>query len=193
MFFYKNALTNFNNTIPGHYIMDEPMTLELNQVIDELPELNQPLLDKLLNQKIVALSEQTTESQVKRYPYSVIGGITKFDQQGYAIVHFVIEKKDYNLKTETTVALNSNAIGQKCVINFNQGNLNDPIITGLIQAPQSIDDAPLVIESETAIVLQCGSSRIELSKEGTINIQGMHINSQAYGPNRIKGGSVKIN
>ena len=34
---------------------------------------------------------------------------------------------------------------------------------------------------------------IDIGEDGTINIQGMHINNQAYGPNRIKGGSVKIN
>ncbi len=178
--------------------MDEPITVECDHEMDEISELDQPFLDKLLNQKIDAVPDQNTVRYDKRYPHSLIGCITKFDQQGYAIIHFVIENKDYNLKAETTVALNSNAVGQKCVINFNQGNPDDPIITGLIQAPLSIEtslenETPLVIQSETGIVLTCGSSRIELSKEGTINIQGMHINSQAYGPNRIKGGSVKIN
>ena len=142
--------------------------------------------------------QKNVEKRQARYPYSLLGQIASIDETGYASVHFSLAGKDYRFKSHTTIPLNPEHIGQQCVIVFNHGNIDEPIITGVIQPPRAIQtvsdaDQPVVIQSETGIVLKCGASRIELSQDGTINIQGMHINNQAYGPNRIKGGSVKIN
>lgn len=178
--------------------MDKQAESESNQPVEVFPEENQPLLEKILKQKIEPAPARKAKRKVKSYPYSLIGLISTFDHAGYAVVNFSIEDKQYNVKANTTVELSLEQVGQQCLIVFNQGNIEHPIITGLIQQPTSIDDLmgedkPIVIHSETGIILKCGSSRIELTEDGTINIQGMHINSQAYGPNRIKGGSVKIN
>lgn len=166
--------------------MDDQIEIEDNHELNDVLEQNKSLLDKLLNQKIKPDSSP------------LLAKISTFDKDGYALVTFSLNQKNYNLKAKSIVKLKLEQIGQKCLLNFNQGKINEPIIIGLLQAPLSIEeqfnaDAPVVIHSESGIVLQCGSSRIELTNEGTINIQGMHINSQAYGPHRIKGGSVKIN
>jgi len=152
-------------------------------------EAQSPLAD-LLNQK----TQATHEEQVENYPHNIIGKISTINEAGYPIVSFFINNKQYSATASTVVAIEIDKIGQECLISFNQGNIDAPVITGVIQQPATIDeDKPIVIHSESGIILKCGASRIELTEDGTINIQGMHINSQAYGPHRIKGGSVKIN
>lgn len=160
------------------------------QALEATPEEAQSPLAELLNQK----TQASFEEQVESYPHNIIGKISTIDDTGYPVVSFTINSKEYSLTANTVVAIDVEKIGQDCLISFNQGNIEAPIITGVIQQPTNIDeDKPVVIHSESGIILKCGSSRIELTENGTINIQGMHINSQAYGPHRIKGGSVKIN
>lgn len=175
--------------------MDKQAEFENKPAEERCSDNNQPLLDRLLKQKIQSPPES---GSTKHYAYSLIGLLSSLDDTGYPVVAFSIEGRQFNFNANTTVKLGPEHIGQQCLLVFNQGKLEEPIITGLIQQPTPIDstardDRPLVIHSETGIVLKCGSSRIELTEDGTINIQGMHINNQAYGPNRIKGGSVKIN
>ena len=174
--------------------MDKQAEFENKQAEERSSDNNQPLLDSLLKQNI----QPPSENRTKRYAYSLIGLLSSLDDAGCPVVAFSMEGRQFNFKANTTVKLGLEHMGQPCLLVFNQGNLEEPIITGLIQQPTPIDtavrdDRPIVIHSETGIVLKCGSSRIELTEDGTINIQGMHINNQAYGPNRIKGGSVKIN
>jgi hypothetical protein len=178
--------------------MDKQLELDNDDAINELSEQKQPFLDRLFNQQIEPVKNREVLKSDIVCPNSVIAQISSFNQDGYAVVTFLLDNKLYEHKAETTVKLKVEQVGQKCVLNFNQGDLNKPIIIGIIQSPLSFDETlgeskPLILHSEAGIVLKCGSSRIELNNEGTINIQGMHINSQAYGPNRIKGGSVKIN
>ena len=152
-------------------------------------ETSSPLAE-LLSQK----AQSSLNIQVESYPHNIVGEISKLDKTGYPIVIFSDGNKQYAIVAKTTVTIGQEQVGQECLISFNQGKLDEPIVTGLIQQPQETDeDKPIVIHSESGIILKCGSSRIELTEDGTINIQGMHINSQAYGPHRIKGGSVKIN
>ncbi|MCF6189958.1 MAG: DUF6484 domain-containing protein [Cocleimonas sp.] len=161
-----------------------------SQTLETLQEDTQSPLEALLQQK----TQSSDEKEVENYPNSLIGQVSTFDESGYPIVNFSINNKEYTKKASSTVSIGIEQIGSDCLICFNHGNIKEPIITGIIQQPETIDeDKPMVIHSESGIILKCGSSRIELTEDGTINIQGMHINSQAYGPHRIKGGSVKIN
>ncbi|MBS9782953.1 MAG: hypothetical protein KGV46_00155 [Pasteurella sp.] len=82
-------------------------------------------------------------------------------------------------------------IGMQCLV-LVQSSLPQPIIMGLIQPANSYPEH-LELYAEETITLSCGDSIIEMNKQGHINIQGRSVNSQAYGPNRIKGASVKIN
>ena len=158
--------------------------VELQQTIER--EKNSSL-DELLNQK-------TSKREEVNPPHVLIGKLSAINEDGYPVVIYTIDNTVHTVITISTATISKSDLGKDCLVSFNQGDINQPIITGLIQAPIEIDEnKPTVIHSDTGIILKCGSSRIELTEDGTINIQGMHINSQAYGPHRIKGGSVKIN
>lgn len=83
-------------------------------------------------------------------------------------------------------------IGKKCTLAFVSGDEKQPVIMGIIYEPGS-QSGSTVVESDEGIILKSGKSRIELHANGRIHLQGMHISSQAYGPNQLKGASVKIN
>lgn len=84
-------------------------------------------------------------------------------------------------------------IHRSCTLAFAGGDRLQPIVMGLLYRPDVDNDAPTIIQSDDVIILQSGASRIELHADGRINLQGMQINSQAYGPHHIKGASIKIN
>ncbi len=141
--------------------------------------------------------DNVTESTVKKsksriiyYPYTLVGKIEEVYNNGLAKVSFIIEEKSYSYEAISTQPLREEYDTKECVITFNQGDIKKPIITGIIQTKKS---EPLVISSEEGIILECGDTRIELDIHGTLDLKALHINSQAYGPYRIKGGSVKIN
>lgn len=158
------------------------LPLEKNTISD-----TQSPLDELL-------SQTTTNRNSASYSHVLIGQLSAIDEEGYPVVDFTIDDIAHSVITISTVSIKPEDLGKDCLISFNEGDIDQPIITGLIQPPIVIDeDKPTVIHSDNGIILQCGSSIIELTEDGTINIQGMHINSQAYGPHHIKGGSVKIN
>lgn len=159
------------------------------------PERHSLLLESLLTQ---AEKTTTPPRNAEGYPYTLVGAIGAFDETGYPVVTFTLDNRHYRHPAKATLALGAEHVGAACVMTFHQGRLDQPIITGLLQPPQAVaspvhGERPVVIRHDTGITLQCGAARIELTADGTINIQGLHINNQAYGPNRIKGGSVKIN
>lgn len=157
-------------------------------------ERHSPLLESLLTQ-----TEKTPPPRnAETYPYTLVGAIDAFDESGYPVVSFTLDDRHYRHSAKATLTLRAEHVGAACVMTFHQGRLDQPIITGLLQPPQPVaatvhSERPVTIRSDSGITLQCGAARIELTADGTINIQGLHINNQAYGPNRIKGGSVKIN
>lgn len=136
-----------------------------------------------------------------------IATLTGFDEQGHPQVQWL--ENQYPIAAITQVGINSEDIGKQCSIAFIGGDSARPLIMGLLvsptppqeETPQTLQlsgldidsDSALVLRSDEAIILETGKSRIELYPNGYINLQGVHINSQAYGPNRIKGGSVKLN
>ena len=124
------------------------------------------------------------------YAYSLVGKITKIYNRANAKVSFTIDEIKYSYDAISTEILEKKSDLQACLITFNQGKITQPIITGIIQ---STHNEPLVISNDEGILLECGNTRIELGKDGTLDLNAKHINSQAYGPYRIKGASVKIN
>jgi hypothetical protein len=124
------------------------------------------------------------------YPYSLVGKIEKLYNRANAKVSFTIDEINYSYDAISTELLQDIDELQPCLITFNQGKISQPIITGIIQ---SIKNEPLVISSDAGILLKSGDTRIELGGDGTLDLHARHINSQAYGPYRIKGASVKIN
>ncbi len=68
-----------------------------------------------------------------------------------------------------------------------------PVIVSAIL--DRIPDAPTVVEIDAPqhLVLRCGQASIELFADGTIQIHGERIDSEAEGIQRIKGAQVRIN
>ena len=123
-------------------------------------------------------------------PYSLIATIEEVYSKADAKVSFSIDDVNYSYRAITTESLHCSHESKQCLLLFNQGEISKPVITGIIQ---SDDGEPLVLACEDGIVVECGDTSIELDINGTLNLQALHINSQAYGPYRIKGASVKIN
>ncbi len=88
-------------------------------------------------------------------------------------------------------ALTDADVGALCLV-LEQDTLPAPMILGVVQPANSYPEH-VDLYAQKGISLNCGNSTIAINAKGHINVQGKSINSQAYGPNRIKGASVKIN
>jgi hypothetical protein len=112
------------------------------------------------------------------------------------------------LVAQSTVPLRLEDIGAKVVVTFDSGDVNLPIIIGVVQsglAPVSAGTTysePLTVEAnglrvvlsaEREIVLRCGASSITLTRAGKVVISGAHVVSRSSGYNRIKGAVIDIN
>ncbi|MEZ0206668.1 DUF6484 domain-containing protein [Ideonella sp.] len=106
----------------------------------------------------------------------------------------------------TTVSLRSSMRGLDVVVLFENGDVDRPIVVGVIggdalQQVQALPAAALVeidgerrvISAEREIVLRCGSASITLTRAGKIVICGTYLVSRSTGPNKIKGGSIDLN
>lgn len=81
-------------------------------------------------------------------------------------------------------------IGRICFVLSKKNGLK--VIIGFpIEANSAPDN--LTLQAHESIQIKCGKAKIELDESGSINIQGTNINSQSYGPNRIKGFPIKVN
>jgi hypothetical protein len=121
-----------------------------------------------------------------------IGVIQSVDDAGRPAVRWHGSARQH-VEARTQVRLTERDIGRECTLAFAGGDPSRPIVMGLLYTPDTQNDPPEIIQTDDAIILQSGESRIELHADGRINIQGMYINSQAYGPHHLKGASVKIN
>jgi hypothetical protein len=68
-----------------------------------------------------------------------------------------------------------------------------PVIVSTIVA--RIPEPPVVLElhAQQQLVLRCGDASISIGADGTIEIRGERIDSEAEGIQRIKGAQVRIN
>ncbi len=133
--------------------------------------------------------KQKTQAPIV-YPYPLTAVIKEVIHRAEAKIVFTVDEKIYSYNAITTQALKESDTGRECLVSFVGGKIDAPVITGIIQ---SKEDEPLVLSSQEGIALECGETRIVLDAEGTLDLKALHINSQAYGPFRIKGASVKIN
>jgi Domain of unknown function (DUF6484) len=111
------------------------------------------------------------------------------------------------IAARSTVALRRVMIGREVLVLFEQGDIERPIIIGVIE-PQALQDhaAPPssgvqvradgerhLIEAEREIVLRCGEASITLTRAGKVIIRGAYILSRSSGYNKIKGAAIDIN
>ena len=108
----------------------------------------------------------------------------------------------------TIVSLRREMIGNQLLIVFEGGDVQRPIILGVIQGPQgqaaavslgqgpmnaTVDDERVEIVAEREIVLRCGDASITLTRAGKVIIKGNYILSRSTGYNKIKGAAIDIN
>lgn len=106
--------------------------------------------------------------------------------------HLLVKYADKVFPAQSLVAVQVDDIGQRCALMFEEGDPTKPLIIGLLWEP---DKTPTDerIETTASLTLKCGQASLVLEADGTVRLKGLTITTQAYGANRIKGGSVRIN
>jgi hypothetical protein len=127
----------------------------------------------------------------------LIGRVASMGELGGLQVEFPGNPTHRPVAAQTTVSLESDAVGREVVLLFEGGNPFKPIIVGVLQTPEpltaQVKGKRVVIAADQEIVLSCGKASITLTRAGKILIRGAYLLSRSSGVNRIKGGSVQIN
>lgn len=175
------------------------------------------------NKQIVPINTHQSENQHPHLDtYSRILPVTLANivdiQDGYPLVHWESCSSTKPIQALTQVKIEERHINKSCTLAFINGDTEKPIVMGLLYNPAEDSqeesqkakqkntktefdkfgadingNTPVIIQSDDSIILETGKAKIQLYADGRINLQGLQINSQAYGPNKIKGSSVKIN
>jgi len=107
------------------------------------------------------------------------------------------------------VALATESVGLGLVVGFADGDPEQPIVLGLLEAGRSaagareggelsalrveIGKERIELHVDRELVVRCGASSLTLAPDGRVIVRGTHLLSRASGSNRIKGGTVQIN
>lgn len=157
-------------------------------------------LDMLLRRPVANVSDNDSRAGGIR-----LGSLQGFDGQGRARVQI-----DGLARPQTCVGalvrLQTQDIGRRVALGFENGLAHCPIILGLLAEtaatvqitgaqPVNIERHPerTVIEADGELELRCGEAVILLQADGSIQLRGIHITSHASASQRIRGGSVQIN
>jgi hypothetical protein len=141
---------------------------------------------------------QETEKPVQQqtpspYPAVIIGRFTGIAPDGTPLVVWQGADGAESRPALTLTPIGPQEIGCRCTLVFEEGDPQKPVILGLLHDNRSTPRGYRILQGDQALILQCGTARIELHQEGRVIIQGLEIDNQAYGPYRIKGASVKVN
>lgn len=150
----------------------------------------------------------------------IIGTLLSIDDNGQALVDFALNPKQSPIPAMSTTPVTPQQLNRQVALLFNQGDLTQPIIVGLIHSPLhailenaeeqpetekvelagdlNIDDVQVegkkvIFEAQDQMVFKCGESSITLTKAGKIMIRGKYLLNRSSGVNRIMGGSVQVN
>lgn len=129
------------------------------------------------------------------------------DQGSTALVSFPGQPGHAALRARTVVDLHGPHIGQGVVLMFEQGDVKQPIVMGVVRGTQAgwpeddkpatvdvdADGARMIVSAKEQLVLRCGEASITLTKAGKVLIDGTYVLSRSSGVNRVKGGSVQLN
>lgn len=168
---------------------------------------------------IEIFDEQTTELSI-RPGEIIIGTLCSVDPLGQPLIDFPQNPSKQPVSAMTTLALTQQQSNRQVALLFNQGDLNKPIVIGLIHSPlqamlenfgqtaieESVEIAgalnidnvkvegkKVTLEAEEEMVFKCGDSSITLTKAGKVLIRGKYLLNRSSGVNRIMGGSVQVN
>ena len=132
----------------------------------------------------------------------LIGRLIALAESGGAIVDFPGNAAPKPLAALSVIALPEDAVGRKVVLMFEEGDVERPIVMGLLEDSEAkqqqpvellLDKKRIVLTAEQEIVLRCGKASITLTRAGKVLIRGAYLLNRSSGVNRIKGGSVQIN
>lgn len=151
--------------------------------------------------------ENPQQAQPRSPVYGVVTGqFLGLDSDGNPMVVFPGQQGTAARRARSIANLESVPFGAEVILQFDQGNLNLPIIMGIIQTPQpttgqseleplqvEVDHQHLQIQAQEKLTLRCGAASITLTRAGKILIKGNYLSSHATGTHRIKGGCVQIN
>ncbi|PKF60326.1 hypothetical protein CW745_15385 [Psychromonas sp. psych-6C06] len=173
---------------------------------------------------IYKTTEPETETLDNEYRIAageiIIGTLVSIDDNGQALVDFAQNPQGSPIQAISTTPVTHQQVSRQVALLFNQGDLSQPIIMGLIHSPLqamlenaseaietekvelagdiNIDDVKVeggkvTFEAQEEMVFKCGESSITLTKAGKIMIRGKYLLNRSSGVNRIMGGSVQVN
>jgi len=150
----------------------------------------------------------------------VLGTFIGLDNQNNPTVDFSANTGKQPIVATSTVKLIASQAGRQIALMFVEGDINKPIIMGLMYSPLDeaiettqysqaevnplnsvltgtddvrVDGQRIVLEGKEEIVLKCGDASITLTQEGKILIRGKYLLNRSAGVNRIMGGTVQVN
>jgi Domain of unknown function (DUF6484) len=137
----------------------------------------------------------------------LLGRLHGFDLLDQPLISGLSTAPGQVMPARSTVPLTRRMLGHDVLVQFEAGDVQLPIITGVVQkvalrdepttaptiATALVDGERHVIEAEREIVLRCGDASITLTRAGKVIIKGHYILSRASGYNKIKGAAIDIN
>lgn len=179
----------------------KPLNSETPTEIKVTEEEKTSYLDLLLRKQIT-----TPETGV--FNGVLIGWINGLDESGAPLIiapGFI----ETPTAARSLCIIQTENINQQCALMFEAGDLNQPLVMGLLQQTvlplknnsmqQSNDiqgtNFPTTRHFSAAeeIVFQCGEASLRLLADGQIELRGSQISSHSTGLNHIRGASVKLN
>jgi len=143
-----------------------------------------------------------------------VGSLVGLNDLGRPLVRHPLDPQGRARVAQTVVRLAPEQIGSDVVLALESGELEKPIILGVLlrseesksrelpmprqaehcsAGPESSDGDRLVLTAEKELVLSCGKARLTLTRAGKVLLRGTYVSSHSSGVQRIRGGSVQIN
>lgn len=192
-----------------------------NNATNDVPDLKKLLVQPVgsANPRIQD-TETSDDAETPSYYGVMIGSVvnvTHKDGFKNIFVSFTGNPSLTPIIAKTVLEINSGHQHNEVTLMFDGGNLNSPIITGIIQKSELTTDKPpvnntldldgladenidaeldgktLTFKAKDQIKLECGKASITLTKSGKILLRGEYVMSRSTGVNSIKGGSVQLN
>ena len=156
-----------------------------------------------------------TIGAIHRVDELVVGIVTGINESGLTSVAFACNSSEVPVQAKSVVQLTNRDVGRQVVLMFENGDVNSPVVLGLIQdqsnpageelsviekdeQTEKIPDT-LIIEDASKLTaskglrLECGESSVTLTSAGKIIVQGNEIVTRSTGCTRLKGLSVELN
>jgi len=153
-------------------------------------------------------SKPTAPKETKEYGI-VFGTLAGFTESMMPLVAY---GDNPATAAQTLSDLREQDIGKRIALQFERGDVQRPIVMGVLKDPADIETAIAELPSLGAMPMQaildgkvvelvaleqltmrCGKSSITLDKNGHVEIRGIQILTRATGQNRIKGSSISLN